>query len=82
MLAPNSKPIDLPIVYLSTKDAAAYLGVSQGHIRNLVSAGKLPYKKLGALNRYLKSDLDALLVEGPCSPYFIIGKSPVYSVKR
>lgn len=68
--------------YLSTKEAAAHLGVSEGHIRNLVSAGTLPYKKLGALNRYLKSDLDALLVEGPCSPHATVGKSPLYSVKR
>lgn len=82
MLVPNNQTINLPVLLLSTKEAAVYLGVSQGHIRNLVSAGKLPYKKLGARNRYLKSDLDALLVEGPCSPNATIGKSPIYSVKR
>ncbi len=82
MLTKNSQVPDQLSAYLSTKDAATYLGVSQGHVRNLVSAGKLPYKKLGHLNRYLKSDLDSLLVEGSCSPYIGSSKSSVYSGKR
>lgn len=48
--------------WLSTEQAAEYLGISVGSLRNRVSCGEIPRRKLGRLNRYLRSELDALLV--------------------
>lgn len=50
-------------VWVSTSEAAAYLGIPVGSLRNLTSNGKIPYCKLGRLNRYLLSDLDRVLLE-------------------
>ena len=38
--------------WLTTQEAADYLRVSPGVIRNLSSEGKIPYFKLGKRNRY------------------------------
>jgi excisionase family DNA binding protein len=48
--------------WLTTQQAADYLGISVGSLRNRVSCGEIPRRKLGRLNRYLRSELDALLV--------------------
>ncbi len=48
--------------WLSTEQAAEYLGISVGSLRNRVACGEIPRRKLGRLNRYLRSELDALLV--------------------
>lgn len=49
--------------YLSTKDAAEYLGVSQAFLAHKrLEGGGPPYSKLGGLRaavRYSKEDLDA-----------------------
>jgi len=44
--------------WMTTVEAAQYLRVSVGSIKNLVYRGKLSPKKLGRLNRFLKDDLD------------------------
>lgn len=48
--------------WLTTQQAADYLGISVGSLRNRVACGEIPRRKLGRLNRYLRSELDALLV--------------------
>lgn len=52
---------------LTAREAAHYLGYSEGHVRNLSSEGAIPSVKLpsGAL-RFRRSALDAWMVErGP-----------------
>ena len=47
--------------YLCSKKAAAYLGISEGTLRNLCSNGQIKYFKFGRRNRFQVSDLDSLL---------------------
>jgi excisionase family DNA binding protein len=43
--------------WLSTEQAASYLGLSVGHLHNL--KGKVPSHKVGGRRRYRRSELDA-----------------------
>jgi excisionase family DNA binding protein len=47
--------------WMTTVEAAQYLRVSVGSIKNMVYRGRLSPKKLGRLNRFLKDDLDRTL---------------------
>ena len=47
----------LPIEYLSSREAAKFLGVSYKQIRNLTASRKITSYKVGRLNRYKLSDL-------------------------
>jgi Helix-turn-helix domain len=48
--------------WVPTKDAAEYVGCSEGHLRNLRYRGEGPrYVKKGGLVRYRIADLDAWL---------------------
>lgn len=44
--------------WMTTKEAALYLRVSVGSIKNMVYRGMLSPRKLGRLNRFLREDLD------------------------
>lgn len=48
-------------IWLSSKEAAVYLGISEKTLRNMCSNGEIPHSKLGRLNRYLLKDLIELL---------------------
>jgi excisionase family DNA binding protein len=48
--------------WLTTKEAAAYLKVSEGTLRNLCCNGVVPYYKLVRRNRYRVFDLRSLLM--------------------
>lgn len=48
--------------WLSVSEAAEYLRISEGSLRNLTSNGKIPFYKLGRRVRYLKAELKALLL--------------------
>lgn len=48
--------------WMNTEEAARYLRLSVGALRNLTSNGKVPYHKLGNRNRYLLDDLRKLLL--------------------
>ena len=48
--------------WLNSKEAARYLRVSPSQLMNLVSAGKIPYYKIGRSNRYLRAELKQLLL--------------------
>jgi excisionase family DNA binding protein len=50
------------VTWLNTAEAAEYLSTSKGQLLNLVSRGEIPYYKLGRSNRYLKEELDKLLL--------------------
>lgn len=47
--------------WLDSTKAAAYLDISEGQLRNKTSNGEIPFYKFNKLNRYKRSDLDALL---------------------
>jgi excisionase family DNA binding protein len=48
--------------FLTTEQAAQYLGIPAGSLRNMTSNGQVPYYKLGRRNRYRLSDLHELLL--------------------
>lgn len=48
--------------WLTSKQAAHYLQVSEGTLRNMVSNGMIPYTKLGRSNRYSLNELRQLLL--------------------
>ena len=48
--------------WLSTEEAAAYLRLSVGSLRNLTSNGEVPHYKLGYRNRYRLDELRNLLL--------------------
>lgn len=50
--------------WLQPEEAAAYLGVAVGTIRNLTSAGRLPFGRRGRIVRYRSEDLDQWLLGG------------------
>ena len=48
---------DVPVEYVSPREAARYLGVSYKQIRSLTASRKIPFYKVGRLNRYKLSEL-------------------------
>jgi excisionase family DNA binding protein len=48
--------------WLTTDEAAEFLKVSAGCLRNLTSNGQVPFYKFGKRNRYLKSELHEMLL--------------------
>lgn len=51
--------------WLTSKEAAVYLGISPARLMNLTSSGKVPYYKFCRSNRYLLSELRELLMSQP-----------------
>lgn len=47
--------------WLTTVEAAEYLGTTPAKLRNDTHLGKVKFYKYGRLNRYRKADLDSLL---------------------
>jgi excisionase family DNA binding protein len=60
-----STPIASP--WLNPEQAAAYLGVALGTLRNWVSAKYIPHVKRGRVVRFHREKLDAWLRRGECS---------------
>lgn len=58
----NPDQSSLKTEWITTEEAAQLFQVSEGQIRNWTSNGKLPYYKLGRLNRYNRSELENLLI--------------------
>lgn len=48
--------------WLTSSEAAHYLGISTKTLMNLTSNGNVPYYKFGRRNRYLKDELRNLLL--------------------
>jgi hypothetical protein len=53
---------EIEVKWLNSDEAAAYLKISVKTLHNLNSCGKIPYYKLVNRNRYLESELRALLL--------------------
>jgi excisionase family DNA binding protein len=51
--------------WLTSSEAAEYLGISTAQLMNLTSNGRVPYFKFGRSNRYLISELRELLMSQP-----------------
>lgn len=51
--------------WLTTKEAAIYLRITEKCLLNLTSLGKVRYYKFGRRNRFLHSDLKKLLLAEP-----------------
>lgn len=52
------------IVWLSTKDAAKFLGITPNALRILACRGKINFFKLGRRLKFSRSDLEGLLKKG------------------
>ncbi|MDC1175538.1 helix-turn-helix domain-containing protein [Bacteriovoracaceae bacterium] len=48
--------------WFNTEEAAEFLKISPGCLRNLTSNGQVPFYKFGKRNRYLKSELHEMLL--------------------
>jgi excisionase family DNA binding protein len=45
------------------EEVAKFMGVSKGHIYNLISRGEIPYFKLGRLVRFEKSIVESWVLQ-------------------
>jgi excisionase family DNA binding protein len=68
-ITPNSSLKNESDEWLTTTEAAAYLKVGKRSLLNMTSNGKVPYCKLGRRNRYNKSELRRLLLDGKRGSY-------------
>ena len=50
------------VEWLTSPQAARYLQISEGVLRNMTSSGSIPYYKLGRSNRYKLDELRKLLL--------------------
>ncbi len=51
------------IAWMTVGEVAIHLRVSKRVIYNLTSSGYLPYYKIGGRNRFLKSEIDQLILK-------------------
>lgn len=58
----SSNSCSLTTEWLTTKEAADYLKIPVGSLRNMTSNGQVPYFKLGNRNRYSLTELRKLLL--------------------
>ncbi len=56
--------------WLTTEEAADYLRISVGRLRNMTSNGYVPFYKLGRSNRYLKEELRKMLLDNRRGPWW------------
>lgn len=54
--------------FMTTNEAAEYLRISPAGLLNLVSQGKIPYRKFGRSNRYIKNELRKILDKNKKGP--------------
>lgn len=58
----SSSTCSLTTEWLTTQEAADYLKIPVGSVRNMTSNGQIPYHKLGNRNRYSLTELRKLLL--------------------
>ncbi len=66
----DNKDLEVEQEWLTTPEAAEYLRISVGQLRNMTSNGYVPYYKLGRSNRYLKEELKQMLLDNKRGPYW------------
>lgn len=57
---------DVQTPWMTPLEAAAYLGISLGTLRNWTSARYVPFAKKGRVVRYRRDVIDAWLARGGC----------------
>lgn len=64
-----SNPITLSITHLLTyRESAQLLGLAEGTLRIWVSAGRIPYTKLGKSVRFTPEQIEAIIHRGAVNP--------------
>ena len=58
-----------PARLLGVREAAAYLGLQPGTLRNWLSAKRLPYVKIGRLTKISMEDLDHFIEQNTVKGY-------------
>lgn len=58
----SDRSLTIEAEWFTSKEAAEFLRVSEGTLRNMASNGKIPYAKLGKSNRYNRHELNALIL--------------------
>lgn len=53
----------LKLEWMTAKEVSQHLKVSVGSVRNMTYMGSLPFTRIGRRVRYLRQDIDALLLE-------------------
>jgi len=69
----NENPLDSSLKnreWITTEEAAKYLALSIGALRNMASNGQVPYHKLGRRNRYNVVELRQLLLSQRRGGYY------------
>jgi len=66
----NQQISENKIEWMTTEEAAAFLRISPNYLRNLTSLGKVKYYKFGRRNRFLKCDLNKLLLANPRGDFY------------
>lgn len=56
-------PTSIEPEWLTTNEAADYMRITPAVLRNWTSNGRVPYYKIGTLNRYKKEELRELLLK-------------------
>ena len=64
-LGASSLKTDLTDKWMTSPQVAMHLGISLDRLYNDISQGKIPYYKYGRSNRYLRSEIDRLLLSNP-----------------
>lgn len=57
----KTEVVEVEKVWLSTKEAAKYLGMSESFIGNLRREGVLPHSRIGNASFFKKTDIDWML---------------------
>lgn len=58
----HNEQLKQEMVWMTVEEVAIYLKVSKSVVYNLTSNGYLPYYKVGGRNRFLKSEIDELIL--------------------
>lgn len=71
-----------PTQWLTAAQAAVYLKLALGTIRNLTSERRIPFAKRGGIVRYNRASLDAWLESGACRGRKTVANEPARGADR
>jgi excisionase family DNA binding protein len=66
-MADGLRTVETPSPWMTAKQAATYLQVALGTLRNWTSAKYIPHAKRGRIVRYHQSEIDKWLARGGCA---------------
>jgi excisionase family DNA binding protein len=62
----SAEPVRPPSPWMGPQEAAGYLGIALGTLRNWTSARFIPFSKRGGVVRYNREVIDRWLSKGSC----------------